>query len=236
MDWIGLDFRLCYLVLFFIEMVYFHSSISLCNPVDQAPLMANNEITHRNRRLPNSSNSPHFMTCDRSKWVLLEVVLFIAVIFAFGFLFFPFIYYILTGAVEITCVILYAVKDEIFIEPSIYVYVGFGISFASFAVWGVLNCVCAGKKCGNRGCKGMRKSAEFDIQLETEDCVKNLSNEVVKKGLFEVPRDHHRELELELKKIAPINGRAVLILRARCGCSVGRLEVPGPKKPKKTKR
>ncbi|CAN6802591.1 unnamed protein product [Brassica oleracea] len=52
----------------------------------------------------------------------------------------------------------------------------------------------------------------------------------IQRGLFELPRDYHRELEAELKKMAPINGRAVLVFRAKCGCSVGRLEVPGPKK------
>ncbi|KAL4575218.1 hypothetical protein LXL04_022060 [Taraxacum kok-saghyz] len=35
--------------------------------------------------------------------------------------------------------------------------------------------------------------------------------------------------------MAPINGRAVLVFRARCGCSVGRMEVLGPKK-KNTKK
>ncbi|KAL2492437.1 Uncharacterized protein Adt_28065 [Abeliophyllum distichum] len=57
-----------------------------------------------------------------------------------------------------------------------------------------------------------------------------------RKGLFELPRDHHRELEAELKKMAPPNGRAVLVFRARCGCSVGRMEVPGPKKSRKVKK
>jgi hypothetical protein len=36
--------------------------------------------------------------------------------------------------------------------------------------------------------------------------------------------------------MAPINGRAVLVLRGKCGCSVGRLEVPGPKKNRKIKK
>ena len=44
------------------------------------------------------------------------------------------------------------------------------ISFALFAVWGVLNCT--GKKCGIPSCNGMTKSDEFDIQFETEECVK----------------------------------------------------------------
>ncbi|CAN6864968.1 unnamed protein product [Brassica oleracea] len=58
----------------------------------------------------------------------------------------------------------------------------------------------------------------------------------IQRGLFELPRDHHCELEAELKKMAPINGRAVLVFREKCGCSVGRLEVPGPKQQRKIKK
>lgn len=58
----------------------------------------------------------------------------------------------------------------------------------------------------------------------------------VKKGVFELARDHHIELESELKKMAPPNGEAVLVFRGRCGCSVGRMEVPGPKKSRKVKK
>ncbi|CAD5321733.1 hypothetical protein ISN45_At03g000260 [Arabidopsis thaliana x Arabidopsis arenosa] len=83
------------------------------------------------------------------------------------------------------------------------------------------------ERCGKPNCKGLRKAVEFDIQLETEECVKSSSN---KRGMFELPRVHHRELEAELKKMAPPNGRAVLVFRARCGCSVRRLVVSGPKK------
>ncbi|KAE9449283.1 hypothetical protein C3L33_18813, partial [Rhododendron williamsianum] len=61
--------------------------------------------------------------------------------------------------------------------------------------------------------------AKFDIQLETEESLKNssvfLGRDGVKKGVFELARDHHRELESELKKMAPPNGRAVLLFRGR---------------------
>ncbi|KAF7129681.1 hypothetical protein RHSIM_Rhsim10G0032900 [Rhododendron simsii] len=95
--------------------------------------------------------------------------------------------------------------------------------------------VCLSRKCGRPGCRGLRMGAKFDIQLETEDSLKNssgfLGRDGVKKGVFELACDHHRELESELKKMAPPNGRAVLLFRGRCGCSVGRMEVPGPRKP-----
>ncbi|KAI3977407.1 hypothetical protein MKX01_000320 [Papaver californicum] len=68
-------------------------------------------------------------------------------------------------------------------------------------------------------CLGLRKAAEFHIQIETEDCVKkssSSSSSVVKegsggKGLLQLSIDRHRELEAELRKITPPNGRAVLV-------------------------
>ncbi|GJV15409.1 ribosomal protein L34e superfamily protein [Tanacetum coccineum] len=92
--------------------------------------------------------------------------------------------------------------------------------------------LCTSKKCGQPGCRGLQKNIEFDIHIEKEDCVKNLnlSSSPVKKGLFELPKDLHRGLEVELKKIAPVNGRVIMDFRARCGCPAVRIEVSGPKK------
>lgn len=227
-------------------MVYFHSSISLCKSVDQPPSMANSICSSdfgsksRNRKTPpsSSSNSLQIPPCDRSRSAMVDVVIFIAVIFAIGFLFFPSIELLITGSIRIGKVILCVMKEEFSVAPSIYISIGLSVTCAALATWGVV--VCTSRKCGNPNCKGLKKAAEFDIQLETEDCVKNSNSMakdggfvVVKKGLFELPRDHHRELEAELKRMAPPNGRAVLVLRTRCGCSVGRLEVPGPRKHRK---
>ncbi|XP_061355127.1 uncharacterized protein At5g19025 [Gastrolobium bilobum] len=232
-------------------MVYFHSSISLCKSVDQTSAMANSICSadfgskprqsnqlQRNRRTPSSSNSLQIPPCDRSRFAVVDVVIFIAVVCACGFLFFPYIELMITKSIQIGRVFLCLVKEEVSVAPSIYISIGISVVCAALATWGVV--ACTTRKCGNPNCKGLKKAAEFDIQLETEDCVKNspslAKDGVNKKGLFELPRDHHRELEAELKKMAPPNGRAVLVLRARCGCSVGRLEVPGPKKQRKIKK
>ncbi|KAI4352563.1 hypothetical protein L6164_006800 [Bauhinia variegata] len=232
-------------------MVYFHNSISLCKSVDPPPVMANsvcsadfssksrqNNNIQRNRKTPNSANSLQIPPCHRSRSAVVDVVIFIAVIYACGFLLFPYIQFVITESIQIAGSILYLVKEEISLAPTIYVSIGLSVFCAALATWGVV--ACTSRKCGNPNCKGLRKAAEFDIQLETEDCVKNspslAKDAAVKKGLFELPRDHHRELEAELKKMAPPNGRAVLVLRARCGCSVGRLEVPAPKKLRKIKK
>ncbi|OIV90252.1 hypothetical protein TanjilG_11980 [Lupinus angustifolius] len=224
-------------------MVYFHSSISLCNKsVDQmANSICSSDLVSKSRNRKTQtcssslSNSLQIPPCDRSRSALIDVVIFIAVIFAIGFLFFPSIEVLIIGSIKIGKLVFCVMKEEFELAPTIYICIGFSVTCAALATWGVV--VYTTRNCGNPNCKGLKKAAEFDIQLETEDCVKNSSNSmakdgagVVKKGLFELPLDHHRELEAELKKMAPPNGRAVLVLRARCGCSVGRLEVPGPRK------
>ena len=230
------------------EMVYLHSSIPLCNSVDQSSIMAsslnsggacsksrqNNHVC-RNRRMSNSPNSAKIPDCGRSRSAVIDLVMLIAVVGACGFLFFPYVKVIADKSFKLVGAVMYLMKREVSRSPMVFGSVGVSILFAAIAIWAIL--ACTGRKCGNPNCRGLRKAAEFDIQLETEDCVKNSSSkDSTKKGLFELPRDHHRELETELKKMAPPNGRAVLVFRARCGCSVGRMEVPGPKKPRRFKK
>ncbi|XWS40889.1 hypothetical protein CRYUN_Cryun17cG0034800 [Craigia yunnanensis] len=239
-------------------MVYFHSSISVCNSVDQASsatLMENsvnsNDFVMNSKSSSSSSrnnfykkqkvfNSPSCLqipSCERSRSAAIDVVILIAVIAACGFLLFPTIKCISLKLIEFIGAAFYLVNEEMMRAPMIYGSIGLGFSCAAIAACVLL--LCTTRKCGNPNCKGLWKAAEFDIQLETEECVKNSSTLVkdgVKRGLFELPRDHHKELEAELKKMAPVNGRAVLVFRARCGCSVGRLEVPGPKKQRKIKK
>ncbi|PWA34135.1 Ribosomal protein L34Ae [Artemisia annua] len=105
-----------------------------------------------------------------------------------------------------------------------------------------------GRKCGRKGCRGLRKGVEFDIQLESEESVKY--NEFLGLGGKRwVDFDDHvvvplefgeggckEELEAELRKMAPVNGRTVLVFREKCGCPKGRLEVWGAKRVRRIKK
>ncbi|KAF8378459.1 hypothetical protein HHK36_029799 [Tetracentron sinense] len=229
-------------------MVYFDNSISLCKPLDQPTNMANplkltdpssnsrkNHQAQRNRKQPNSVTPIKITPCHRSRTVAVDVVILIAVIGACGFLFFPYIKLFCDGIVEIGGATVSMVREELCQAPMIYAFLGLGVLFAILAVWGISKFF--SRKCWRPNCLGLHKAAEFDIQLETEECVKNSTSSLVKdgggKGVFELGLDHHKELEAELRKMAPQNGRAVLVFRARCGCSVGRMEVPAPKKFRK---
>lgn len=205
-----------------------------------------NNHAQRSRRLPNSPSYSNIPACPQGyKSAAVDVLILIAVIGSSGFLLYPYIRFICVGFVNTVSSISYLVKEEICDAPLIYASIALCVFCAALATWALV--ACTGYKCGNPHCKGLSKAAEFDIQLETEECVKNSSstpdnnnsssyNNNSNRCIFELPINHHRELQAELKKMAPPNGRAVLVFRARCGCSVGRLEVPGPKKSRKIKK
>uniref|UniRef100_A0ACD5VVV8 Uncharacterized protein n=1 Tax=Avena sativa TaxID=4498 RepID=A0ACD5VVV8_AVESA len=99
------------------------------------------------------------------------------------------------------------------------------------------------RKCGKPRCRGLKKAVEFDIQLETEECVRGRPTPAARSALLAAAGarpvdlgDAHRELEVELRKMAPPNGRTVLIFRAPCGCPKGRMEVWGAKKVRRIKK
>lgn len=230
-------------------MVFRNSTISSFKSIDQSTMTVSMSMTDpclksrqinqspKNKRMPNSSNHQMFLTCSESRSSVIDVVILIAVVGAFGFLLYPYVKFTYIEVAEFGSLTLSILKDEIYENPVIYGSLGLSMVCVAVAAWAIV--VCTTRKCGNPTCRGLWKAAEFDIQLETEECVKNLNSpnkDGVKKGLFELPRDHHRELEAELKKIAPPNGRAVLVFHARCGCSVGRMEVPGPRKTRKIKK
>ncbi|KAJ0237285.1 Ribosomal protein L34e superfamily protein [Hirschfeldia incana] len=214
-------------------MVYLHNSISVCNPVDQA--MSSNSSRTTTRKL-NASSSPttcsSFPVCEGSHSAAIDVFILIAVITSCAFLFFPYLKLITLASIDVFSDISVLVKAEILQNPIVYGSLALSVFCAAISAWLVV-LLCTMHRCGKPNCKGLRKAVEFDIQIETEDCIKSSSSNSGsggKKGRVELPRVHHRELEAELKKMAPPNGRAVLVFRARCGCSVRRLVVSGPKK------
>ncbi|KAL3505853.1 hypothetical protein ACH5RR_031235 [Cinchona calisaya] len=109
--------------------------------------------------------------------------------------------------------------------------------------------ICCGprsRKCGKFGCKGLKKALEFDLQLQGEDFFlklgNNNNNKAVKeidelpwKGGSELNPDYEC-LRAELRKMAPPNGRAVLLFRAKCGCPIAKLEGWGPKRGRRHKK
>ncbi|XP_077250038.1 uncharacterized protein At5g19025-like [Tasmannia lanceolata] len=205
---------------------------------DQSAHPKQTHQSHKNKKQPTVLNPLKSPPCNRSRSAAVDVLILIAVLCACGFLLFPYAKLFYHGVFEIGGLTLYAVKDELVRAPILYSIIGLSCLFAAIALWGILKCTST--KCNNPNCRGLRKAAEFDIQIETEESLKNSSSSVGKgekeREMFELNAANHRELEAELKKIAPPNGRAVIVFQARCGCAVGRMEVGGPKKVRKIKK
>ncbi|XP_023641649.1 uncharacterized protein LOC17891072 isoform X2 [Capsella rubella] len=108
-------------------MVYFHSSISVCNSVDQAPtlIMSNSLHSSNLHPKPRSSRKSYtssptcskFPVCDGSQSAAIDVVILIAVITACGFLFFPYVKLITLKSIEVFSDLSVLVKQEILQNP-----------------------------------------------------------------------------------------------------------------------
>lgn len=97
------------------------------------------------------------------------------------------------------------------------------------------------RKCGNVGCKGLKKAMEFDLRLQSEECLKSCGKAVKEvdslpwKGGCEGNKDYEC-LRSELRKMAPVNGRAVLVFQKKCGCPFAKLEGWSLKRGRKHKK
>ncbi|KAK1267658.1 hypothetical protein QJS04_geneDACA000586 [Acorus gramineus] len=196
--------------------------------------------TQKKSKQPSCPNSIKDPPCDRS-WlmVVVDITILLAVLCACGFLLFPYAKLVFRGIADVGSLMMSVLKDEEVRDPLVLISLGFGFLFALIAFWAAVER--KRRKCGKRGCRGLQKAPAFDIQLETGKSLKNSSSNSCKDcnfggGFFGLDEERRRELEMELKKIAPLNGRAVLVFRARCGCSVGRMAVWGPKKLRKVKK
>ena len=214
------------------------------------PSPCSNRPRPRPRRATSCSSSPRrrpfTALCDHSPatpTAALDVLALLAVLSALAFLAAPYARLLALEAADL----LRSYPDD---EPYSHVAFAAGAGAAVTAVAGLLAWEAAGhraRRCGRPRCRGLRKAVEFDIQLETEECVRGTPPLVPGRAsaLFAAAGqavrsielgEEHRELEAELRKMAPPNGRSVLIFRAPCGCAKGRMEVWGAKKVRRIKK
>ena len=168
--------------------------------------------------------------------VAIDIVILIIVLGACGFLFTPYFTFIAAEAAEVVPAALILIGEVVLQAPVAYAsatLLTFVTVLASFEIYHYMN-----RKCDNPNCRGLRKAMELDIQLETEDCVKSAAadgHERPWNGGVELGHEQ-KELEAELRRMAPPNGRAVLIFRNPCGCPAARFEASGSKKARRTKK
>ncbi|CAA6665197.1 unnamed protein product [Spirodela intermedia] len=167
--------------------------------------------------------------CRCSHGAAVDVVVLVVVLFAFGFLLVPYLRLFFNGLSVVGSSVLVELREESLAAPMVWLFVVLSFFVLSVAVSAVFLCAAGGRKCGDPNCRGLRNAAEFDVRIETEEHMKN----------SDCPdgNDGSGRLFFELnEKMAPPRGRAVLLFQEKCGCSVGRLVVNGPKKVRKLKK
>lgn len=223
------------------------SLIQFCRAFDQ-----HHKNKNKNKKQPTSTsydainNKKPNRICDTSSspFAALDILILILVLTSLGYLISPYINIIYNQLLlHILPQLFVLICDVVYDAPIAYV-IGAVSAFSGVIVTIVVYEFFEAKsrKCGRKDCKGLRKAVAFDIQLESEECVKYellrskrwLNFDVVPLELGK--GGYKEELEAELRKMAPVNGRTVLIFREKCGCPKGRLEVWGAKRVRRIKK
>ncbi|XP_074571372.1 uncharacterized protein LOC141827927 [Curcuma longa] len=222
-------------------MVDCRSLIEFCRAFEQHRNMANTQASSergggQSRRRSKSLNPLSHPFCEDSAFAAIDLVLLVLVLVALAVLALPYFKFIFQESYELLPVAIDVMGDVVYQAP---------IAYAAGLIFMLVTVIVAweffsyqARKCGNPYCKGLRKAVEFDIQLESEGCVKCLPrfpNDAFGVCPLDLGQDH-KELEAELKKMAPLNGRTVLIFRSPCGCPLGRMEVWGAKRARRIKK
>ncbi|KAK4803770.1 hypothetical protein SAY86_003587 [Trapa natans] len=218
-----------------------HLLLSMPTPTSSKLVSSTNPHKSPNPK-PNhpSSLSSHSLSlssslCKHSPLATLEVLILIVVVFSLTFLVMSFFADILRSV------------SPLISRPTVHLHVDlpvvpYALGFLLLLAITFLSveCLCGARsrRCHRAGCKGMKKALEFDLQLQTADCLKSGSRDIDSlpwKGGSETNPDYEC-LRTELRKMAPPNGRAVLLFRARCGCPTARLVGWAPKNGRRHKK
>ncbi|KFK38093.1 hypothetical protein AALP_AA3G068400 [Arabis alpina] len=188
----------------------------------------------------NHTSSSSLPLCKHSPSATLDLLILILVLFSGAFLLSSYFSYLFHSFCLLSSHFPYdGLPIPIPIPPASYLF-----AFVVFlAVTIALLDLCCGprsRKCRNPKCKGLKKAMEFDLQLQSEECVKSGggNKEIDRlpwKGGSESNPDYEC-LRAELRRMAPVNGRAVLLFRSRCGCPVAKLLGWGPKRARRHKK
>ncbi|KAI5572652.1 hypothetical protein POPTR_010G030000v4 [Populus trichocarpa] len=182
----------------------------------------------------NSNPNSTSLLCKHSPSATLDLLILILVLFSGTFLLTSYFSYIFNSL----SLLLSNSSLSLHFPPFSYI-LGFFSLFILSILFFEFCCGPRSRKCHQPGCKGFKKAIEFDLQLQTEDCLKSTAANDVDKLPWKggtVSNPDYECLRAELRKMAPPNGRAVLLFRSKCGCPVAKLEGWGPKRGRRHKR
>ncbi|KAF8051493.1 hypothetical protein N665_1715s0003 [Sinapis alba] len=184
-----------------------------------------------------SSSSLH--PCKHSPSATLDLLILILVLFSGAFLLSSYFSYLFHSFSLLSSHFPPLSSEDLSsIPPASYLF-AFAVFFAASIAFLDVCCGPRSRKCRNPKCRGLKKAMEFDLQIQTEECVRSGSSKEMDrlpwKGGSESNPDYEC-LRAELRRMAPVNGRAVLLFRSRCGCPVAKLQGWGPKRGRRHKK
>ncbi|TKY72105.1 structural constituent of ribosome [Spatholobus suberectus] len=182
-------------------------------------------MVHCNNNNSNNNVNHNVCNCKHSPSATLDLLILVLVLFAGAFLLSSYFCYIFNSLS-----LLLPSLPLSYLLPFL-LFFALSLAAADFC------CGARSRRCRRSGCKGLKKAMEFDLQIQRFASA-NADAEIDKlpwKGGSEGNPDYEC-LRSELRKMAPPNGRALLLFRAPCGCPVAKLEASGPKKGKRHKR
>ncbi|XP_031099135.1 uncharacterized protein At5g19025-like [Ipomoea triloba] len=224
------------------------SSLSLSKPLKKPSnsIRSNPNVNSQNCPSSAAAAGGHYL-CKHSPSATLDLLILILVLFSGAFLissYFSYIFHslsLLAPSFSLAALLSHLRAVDVQIQ-----YVLFSFFFVVFLTAVIAFEICCGnrsRKCGKSGCKGLRKAMEFDLQVQDEECLKVGSESKAVREIDELPWKGGSETNLdyeclraELRKMAPPNGRAVLLFRAKCGCPIAKLEGWGPKRGRRHKK
>ncbi|XP_057805970.1 uncharacterized protein At5g19025-like isoform X2 [Salvia miltiorrhiza] len=119
----------------------------------------------------------------------------------------------------------------------------FAASFLAFVSFFEICCGGRSRRCGRAGCRGLKRGMEFDLLLQGEELLRVGDGSKAVRDVNSLPwkgggddNPDYECLRAELRKMAPPNGRAVLLFCLRCGCPISKLEGWGPKRGRRHKK
>ncbi|XP_062108459.1 uncharacterized protein At5g19025 isoform X2 [Humulus lupulus] len=189
-------------------------------------------------KAPKSSNpNPNSLLCKHSPSATLDLLILILVLFSGTFLLTSYFSYIFNSLSLLLSTSTIHIHIHLHHQQLPYI-IGFVVFFLFAVLFVEFCCGARSRKCDKPGCQGLKNAMEFDLKLQKEDTIKTGSKEIDRlpwKGGSEANPDYEC-LRSELRKMAPPNGRAVLLFRTRCGCPVAKLEGWGPKRGRRHKK
>ncbi|XP_057771830.1 uncharacterized protein At5g19025 [Salvia miltiorrhiza] len=195
---------------------------------------------------PNSPNCPSL--CRHSPSATLDLLIFILVLFSGAFLIvscFSYLFQSLSLILPPFSTVAAHFHRHFASNPQsqLIFFTLFAVSFVGFVIFFEICCGHRSRRCERKGCRGLKKAMEFDLQLQGEELLRSGDANKAVRDVNELPwkgggedNPDYECLRAELRKMAPPNGRAVLLFRDKCGCPVAKLEGWGPKRGRRHKK